>query len=255
MFDNYTATVFLRGAYGKLFDTVYGTAKPSVLEGYIAVDGEPKAPSYTLPSGFHLLSIAPTGIVTTTGFANDRFASMGGLNISEYIAFRRKLDADERDYLQKFLMAKWLGAPAPAWPIEYGSLSAASGATLSFPGTGAVTVQSVSGGGTIAAQSLSGIEAIAVRYVNNTNWDTLTLDGDVGFADTVVVTVTADDPRAVKAGIYPIVTVADAASIDIADLRLNLVNFPVGRKSVSIFLQGNQICLLVESSGLVIIVE
>ena len=50
-------------------------------------------------------------------------------------------------------------------------------------------------------------------------------------------------------------TVADAASIAIADLRLNLVNFPVGRKRVSIFRQGNQICLRVESLGSVIIVE
>ena len=253
LFDNFNATVFLRGAYRRLFDTVYGTAKPSVLEGYIAVDGEPKAPDYALPTGFHLVSIAPTGIVSTTGFANDRFASMGGLNISEYIAFRRKLDADERDYVQKFLMAKWLGTSAPAWPTAYDSLSAASGATLSF--SGAVTAASVAGGGTISAQSIGGIAAISVRYVDGSNWEMLTLEGTVAFVNTVAVTVVADDSAAVLAGEYPIVTVADAATITIPDLRLNLVNFPVGRKSMSLAVVGNQIVFRVRSPGMVIIME
>lgn len=255
LFDNFNKMLFLRGKDGALFDTVNGYVPPAVLEGYIAVDGEPAAPGDVLPDGFHLVSIAPTGAVTTTGFANDRFASMGGIAVSEYIGFRRTLTADERDYVQRFLQAKWLGGPAPAWPTAFGSLAAASGATLAFTGASAVAVASVSGGGTISAGAIKGVGAVSVRYTDAATWETLTLAGDVSFADTVVVTVTADDPADVAEGVYPIVSLPNASGIDIAALELELVNFPAAGKTVTAAAVGNKIVLRVYAPGFVLTVR
>ena len=255
LFDNYNQIVWLRGVGTKLFDTNYGYTYKQVLAGYIAVDGEEKAASYNLPSGFHLLSVAPTSTVATTGFANDRFCLMGGLNISEYIAFGRTLNAKERDYVQKFLMAKWFDAEMPSWPFAYDSLSIAAGATMSFDGAAAVTVPSISGGGTLDAKSVDGVSALNFTYTDRETWDSLTLKGDVTFADTVTVTVTAADPKRVKKGEYTLLTVEDADTVEIPALQLNLVNFPTGRVVTSLVKVGNALVLKIEPHGLSVIIR
>ena len=255
LFDNFNAVVWLRGVGTKLFDTNYGYTYKQVLAGYIAVDGEEKAASYNLPSGFHLVSVAPTSTVSTTGMANDRFGLMGGLNISEYIAFSRTLTDKERDYVQKFLMAKWFDSEMPSWPFAYDSLSIAAGSTMSFVGAAAVTVPSISGGGTLDAKSVDGVSALNFTYTDRETWDSLTLKGDVMFADTVVVTVTAADSKRVKKGEYKLLTVEDADALAIKTLQLNLVNFPVGRVDASLVRDGNALVLKIEPHGLAVIIR
>ena len=126
---------------------------------------------------------------------------------------------------------------------------------MSFDGAAAVTVPSISGGGTLDAKSVEGILALNFTFTDRETWDSLTLKGDVTFADTVTVTVTAVDPKRVKKGEYTLLTVEDADTVEIPGLQLNLVNFPTGRVVTSLVKVGNALVLKIEPHGLSVIIR
>ena len=150
---------YFRGGSGQLL--VNNDYTRTSRAGSMAVDGElvagAQATSYVLPRGFHLVSAFPapsekdaSGRVTISAMANTHKCGVGGCQVGELIAFGTPLEASESAYLQRALMAKWLGHAAPVWTNAVANLSVAGGATLSGGPDDAILAGHLEGSGTIA---------------------------------------------------------------------------------------------------------
>ena len=96
-----------RGESGALFNGSYSSA--NVRNGTIYVDGETKAASYVLPTGFHVIRLVQAGVATASAFANDRKNyGRGGIRLAEAIVLNEHLDAASSRRLEMRLQEKWL---------------------------------------------------------------------------------------------------------------------------------------------------
>lgn len=184
----------------------------------------------------------------------DRYINAGGLYVAEQIAFDRELSEEELAAVENRLKAKWFAAAVPQSFCPVGDISIGTGAALDF-GNEAVTVSSVAAAGT------GTLTAKAVRLGPATELElkigsVLTVDSALSFADAFClnVTVTADDPKQVKAGEYVLLTATggitgfDPGSVTIAS------NLPA-TYSLSLRQKGDDLVLKIVPPGMAIIVR
>jgi len=214
IFADYSYYPFHRGdSNGQMF-CAYGQEPYTsyVKAGYVAVDGTPRSWNYKLTDMmFHVISAAPSDNVPVRTITIDRNARAGGSYQGELIAFQKHLEPARRLYVQKYLAWKWLGeGEEPVYTNSLSSLSLAHGGTVAFAGAPDVHVPTVAldGAGTVRAGRLTGIESLSFDFRSETDYDRLTVDGILGFAESGTLSVNIG-PDVSEAGDYPIVE-ADA---------------------------------------------
>ena len=192
------------------------SANAVVRNGYIAVDGEEQAYTYRLPSGFHLISFAPTGDSSATSMSQDRTSRAGGSRISEQIAFSAELSAERREYLLKYLMWKWGLGANPERPLDasFDSLAVASGAALDLGGEACVSASALEGSGTISAGAISGVTSLVVPG----EIDCLTVAGTVEFANDAVSVAFPDGIARLGPGEYVVFSADKIANANVLDV-------------------------------------
>ena len=192
--------------YSAYWAVLSGSALDSSKNGYIATNGVSCAFNASLNRGsFYLLSLSPTADSTVGAFSIDRTTGAGGGSMSEMIAFSQPLGEVQRRFLQETLMAKWLGAPRPAWKVR--SLSVGAGGKLTLTDDTPLEVGSVHGGGMVTAPGgVTGVSSLSFSYRSPEDYDTLAVDGPFALANEVSVTVTIEDPARADVGVYPLVS-------------------------------------------------
>lgn len=247
---------FLRGSNGALFDS---GAKQGVRDGYMAIDGAVATKDDALPPGFHLVSVQPVVTNTTIdryridAIGLERNISAGGVKVAELVAYKGQHTPRQRAFIEQSLMHKWFGTPAPVWSHELTSLSVAEGSTLTVTGRDLVfSTPLLAGAGKIVAECISGVSALTVPGDRN-GVGTLTVDGTVRFADAVSVTVDADEAVGHGGAPYTILTATSLENVDLANWTVD-VSFK-GSRRAKLTKVGNEIRLVVEKPGFVIIVR
>ncbi|MCQ2390871.1 MAG: hypothetical protein MJ240_05570 [Kiritimatiellae bacterium] len=237
---------------GRLFSSSCSQVdRGAVYNGKVCLDGQsvdnPSAAAFSRYT-FHLVSIQPTNAVTMSTISMDRNCNSGGNRISEVVAYRQAHSPEVFDFIQKSLMAKWLGAPRPDWIRSLTELRAAKDATLAISTPSTLAVQTLSGGGTIAAPVLKGISAISVDDADTP----IMVDGQVTLATTGTLTVT-DMSMLASDGVYDLL-VADALTIAGADglAGWTLVAEVPRTWRVKLVRDGNALKLKVQRKGIVV---
>lgn len=248
---DYSNNKWMRGQNGKLFDTVYGYTSAGILNGYIALDGETGNGATVLPDGFHLVSVAPTESLDANCTAMSAYASAGGLKFGEQLIFDRELTAEERAFVQGYLRHKWFGASAPVWRTDVGSVSVATGASVSLSG-GIVQSSAVSGGGTIAA-NLEGVSSVALDWTDQMAREHLNVGGIVAFAPSVCVRIHAGGARLTE-GVYPLLT---ADGFEGLDFSTWILDADAKVRGVARFARDGEttICLRISAWGSVMVIR
>ena len=214
--------------------------------GSFAIDGAwmsgETAMATPLGTGFHLVSTVQDHDTEVASMACTHGVTAGGCQIGELIMFSEQLADWESEYLQNYLMAKWLGAEAPSWPTTLDRLTVAAGATFDV-GVGALSVGSLVCEGSITARSLALGTALTVSLESP-----LVFSGRLQQSGAIELTVLGLD-RKTPAGDYPIVTAGDLEGIDLSVWQV--ANEPDNR-SVLLRRVGNSIVLRVMKRGLLI---
>lgn len=246
--EGYPGYAFERARSGGGLLSGVAPSSANIINGYVAVDGEDFPPQgEALPSGFHLVSYAPLSAQWVGTLAMDRNKRCGGCRISEQIAFRRELSADERAVLQKHLMRKWLGTPRER-AKSLTSISAAAGAALDL-GDVCVGSGTLAGGGTITAAEVDDVSKLEISGAV----DKLTVEGEVTFADDVTVELTGN-VRRLAAGVHEIfaadaITNEDPIAFTVTGDELN------PNRTYAAYRDGNSIFLKVEKKGMAILIR
>lgn len=248
---------FNRGGSGHLFasavDSTGTKSATQVQEGYIALDNSPATPSTSLPSGFHLVSIVPTSAVSVNTIGAERSINGGGSLQSEIIGFTTAQSQAERQYLQAHLMHKWFGEAKPVWTNQtpIASVSVAAGATLNISGDIALQVSRLSGSGTINAASLANVSDVVLEC-NDGAPVTKTVEGDIGFADEVTLTLDGD-LRNLGGGEYTLIEASGKVD-NFRPSAWTVVSNIKPSHGVSVKQSGNAIVLNVQAPGVILIV-
>lgn len=249
---------FNRGGSGHLFassvDATGTKAATQVQEGYIALDNAPATPSTSLPTGFHLVSIVPTNAVSVNTIGAERAINGGGSLQAELIGFTSAQSQAERQYLQAYLMHKWFGEAKPVWTNQtpMASVSVAAGAALNISGDVTLQVSSLSGSGTINAASLVNVSEIALECSDGVPV-AKTIEGDIGFADEVTLTLDGD-LRRLKGGEYTLLEVSGGID-NFRPEAWTIVSNIRASSGVSVKLSGNAVVLDVPTPGMIFIVQ
>ena len=241
---------FMRASSGgALLDAT--SAKADVINGYVAVDRvtytAEEATTKSLSKGFHLISYGPLSNMKIGSISMDRTTRCGGNAISEQIAFQRALSGEERAVLQKYLMRKWLGTPRER-AKSLTSISAAAGAALDL-GDVCVGSGTLAGGGTITAAEVDDVSKLEISGAV----DTLTVEGEVTFADVVTVELTGK-VRRLAAGVHEIFA-ADAITNE-GPIAFTVTGDGLNpNRTYTAYRDGNSIFLKVEKKGLAILIR
>ena len=193
----------------KLFNKTY--ASSSVTNGYIAIDGEEVGPYSAYPSGFHVISCAPTSTTYVSALALERNIDGGGCYISEMICFSNRLTSARRRFLQDLLMHKWMGEDKPVWPNAYSSIHVAAGAMLNLQCDAQLSVGRVSGGGTVSGVSLCNVAELEIACAGGTTAP-ITFSGDIAFAPTVTVMLAGETGTLESGGTYALASAPSVAA-------------------------------------------
>lgn len=214
-----------------------------VANGYLAVDGEQKQPSDLLAEGFHLVSSVPLvdeeseGATDTIlkepwlGRSQPGTAMIGGCQIAEAVFFTHTNSVKTRTFLQKSLMHKWFGSPAPKWERAIGTVEVSSGATwqdaaddadfsirtLKLAGSAqtqcGIRLQDVLEivPGAEVAGGLTIVEGATVNVKGLDRQDAaLSVSGTLHFEGSVTVMVSPSAAGKMKAGTYPLFTASES---------------------------------------------
>ena len=178
-------------------------------------------------------------------------ASAGGLKFGEQLIFDRELTAEERAFVQGYLRHKWFGASAPVWRTDVGSVSVATGASVSLSG-GIVQSSAVSGGGTIAA-NLEGVSSVALDWTDQMAREHLNVGGIVAFAPSVCVRIHAGGARLTE-GVYPLLT---ADGFEGLDFSTWILDADAKVRGVARFARDGEttICLRISAWGSVMVIR
>ena len=217
--------------------------------GYIAIDGESCASDASLPSGFHLVSMAPSGNTAIDTIAADRLNSgRGGSRICEILAFNEALSAEARATLQGILKYKWLGVGEKPYVAKgLDSLTVKQGACYrnkdshvsldiaSFAGGGTVDFEKATVTGTLVvgdsetesamatftgdlrfgagSESADGT-VLSIDLISSSAWDRVQVGGTFVQDGIVALVLNVPNRKALAYGEYPIVTAAALSDID-----------------------------------------
>lgn len=242
---------FYRTTDGSFFG---GSASEALKKGYIATNGVPMD-AYTdiVPTETTLFSMAADADLRVNSIQYDRTVP-GGAYVGEQLAFSRKLDADERDYLQKHLMWKWFGeGERPVWPgLNFDSLDVAKDASLSLPVHSQIPVTALSGAGAVACGEIFGIADVSVKLNDAASWNFMTVDGNVGFAAELAVKVEGDGTLLAEGEYTILETQGMTAQPETVRLDISKVSRP---KFYKLAFSGNRLVLKVLPKGLRVIVK
>ena len=242
---------FYRATDGSFFG---GSAATALKNGYIATNGAPMN-AYTdiVPSETTLFSMAADADLRVNSIQYDRTVP-GGAYVGEQLAFSRKLDADERDYLQKHLMWKWFGeGERPVWPgLNFDSLDVAKDASLSLPVHSQIPVTALSGAGAVACGEIFGIADVSVKLNDAASGNFMTVDGNVGFAAELAVKLEGDGTLLAEGEYTILETQGMTAQPETVRLDISKVSRP---KFYKLAFSGNRLVLKVLPKGLRVIVK
>ena len=242
---------FYRTSDGSFFGS---SAAEALKKGYIATNGAPME-AYTdiVPTETTLFSMAADADLRVNSIQYDRTVP-GGAYVGEQLAFSRKLDADERDYLQKHLMWKWFGeGERPVWPgLNFDSIDVAKDASLSLPALSQIPVAALSGTGAVACGEIFGIADVSVKLNDAASGNFMTVDGNVGFAAELAVKVEGDGTLLAEGEYTILETQGITAQPETVRLDISKVSRP---KLYKLAFSGNRLVLKVLPKGLRVIVR
>ena len=242
---------FFRTSDGSFFG---GSASEALKNGYIATNGAPMD-AYTdiVPTETTLFSMAADADLHVNSIQYDRTVP-GGAYVGEQLAFSRKLNADERDYLQKYLMWKWFGeGERPVWPgLNFVSLDVAKDASLSLPAHSQIPVTALSGTGAVACGEIFGIADVSVKLNDVASGNFMTVDGNVGFAAELAVNLEGDGTLLAEGEYTILETQGMTAQPETVRLDVSKVSRP---KLYKLAFSGNRLVLKVRPKGLRVIVK
>jgi len=135
----------------------YSVSQHAAMYGYIAVDGTEQPYSYVLPSGFHLVEMAPTNATAINRMASDRDSTLGRCYIGEQIAFSNAFTTTRRAAVTAALRKKWFDVGEGAVWTNFVADIAVAGGTLSIGCSDGIVPDSM-----FAAESVSGSGAVDV---------------------------------------------------------------------------------------------
>lgn len=242
---------FYRASDGSFFGS---SAAEALKKGYIATNGAPME-AYTdiVPTETTLFSMAADADLRVNSIQYDRTVP-GGAYVGEQLAFSRKLDADERDYLQKHLMWKWFGeGERPVWPgLNFDSIDVAKDASLSLPALSQIPVAALSGTGAVACGEIFGIADVSVKLNDAASGNFMSVDGKVGFAAELAVKLEGDGTLLAQGEYTILETQGMTAQPETVRLDISKVSRP---KLYKLAFSGNRLVLKVLPKGLRVIVK
>ncbi|MDD4622895.1 MAG: hypothetical protein PHG71_06635 [Kiritimatiellae bacterium] len=222
------------------------SAAAALKNGYMATNGAPVA-AYNdpVPAAATLFSMSATADVHVNSIQYDRTVP-GGAYVGEQLAFSRALTAEERGYLQRYLIWKWFGEGSePVWTNAcLTSLAVAKGAALTFDGSGNIIANELQGAGTVTADELMGVTALTV-----TDTCGIAVDGKVTFGGSVSVKMPAVDTTSSSCeGEYLLVTATAFGNLDLSTWSFDQTLHP-GIDSVKFEQRGDAVYLILVKSG------
>ena len=241
---------------GRLFanDTTY---TGNWADGYVSIDCTPiSSTAAVYPAGVHLLSMC-TAAGTSFNFAafgNERKYRAGGCMIGEQIGFTRELNATEREFLQKRLMAKWFGESQMVFTNECDSIEVMLGATFEvasdgYIDEGVLVADRLAGGGTIVADRVETLYAETMP-MGLLEYAPLTVSGTLAFGEGAVLKARLGSRRGVQSGTY---TLLAADSIE-GECTVDYSDFGAGFEITTV-VEGGAVKAVIKRAGLVIMVE
>ncbi len=178
------------------------TETKRVVDGYMAVNGVPRANTYKLVNDTpYVISYGTTSNAYAGAVLQDRDCNAGGGMMFEQIAFSYPLTAVERKWMEQCLMYKW-GFTNAAPRVSIANIAVANGATLDVGSGVAIQVSALSGGGTICAESVHAASgtAFAFEYRAADDVDHLTVNGALTLDGATTVRVTFAEGAVVAGG-------------------------------------------------------
>ena len=196
---------------------IYGKYAPDTSKnGYIAVDGVVKASTDNYPAGFHVVSLGPTAACKLQALCQDRNCNAGGGSICEQIAFGDEMTSAQRQEVEKYLTAKWMGA-------------------------------------TNGVNSVADTE-FTFRFNVDGELAQMEYDGFLDFTDGASFAFTAPDRRSASKGDYPFLTVRELRGYGVPP-TVTLDENLAARFGARVELRGNTFYLVLEPKGLLFIVR
>ena len=249
---------FNRGGNKHLFasdvDATGTKASALVQNGYIALDNALASPSTSLPSGFHLVSIVPTGGMSINTIGAERSINGGSSLQSELIGFTEAQTPAQRSYLQAHLMHKWFGEPKPVWTNEapLSVLSVAAGAVLNISGESALPAVRLEGSGTVNAAGIVDVSEIVLDCESGRPL-AKTVIGNVGFADSVTLRFNGALNQAGGAE-YELIKV-DGSILNFKPQAWTVVSGMDGKRNVEVRQKNGSIVLVVSQPGMALFIR
>lgn len=235
------------------------TGNPSFIsKGRVTLDGVEVPCTTAFPSGFHLVSFAPTNVTSISKIGNMNNGPVGGCAVGEILFFTNELPLVVHKYVAAKLMKRWFGKNMMTNVVDVGSLTFGNGGTFKVSknaeadGT-AVVCTTLAGDGTVEADRVDGIASLAFAFQSRTEVDQIAVDGAATFADDVTVTLTIPADVRPAAGEYVLFSADSLENVDLSRWTLNVAN-PRNR-TYSLRRSGSDILLRVGTPGLGILIR
>lgn len=233
-----------------------GLKNNNVANGSIAVDGQPQTYSYSLPTGFHHITVVPDGDTTIGSLCNDRDIRRGGAQVGELLVFEHALSSARHDWLVAHLRHKWFGVgDEPVYTNAYESIEMANGTSLAFAPGQVVTAESFSaGGGTLSATEISGLNSLVFEIRTMEDFDSLKVSGRLNLAATGTLDITFAE--GLKPWSNASLTLLSATELGDFDLSAWQVTMSGETRKVPVLTrEGDAIVLTFRPKGLVFVVR
>ena len=222
----------------------------------VSVDGEAKVNTYVLPRGFHVLSYRPVVCGSFGCVCSDRDANAGGGKVAEILAFNDVLSDERRAGIIAALMEKWFQRADPSTVIR--SITLNGGAAFDAGSDMKVSAGAIAVDGaaslTCASLEVADAGSLAVGVSGDGAVSSLAVSGAADFGGAVTVSFALDDVRALRLGVYTLVSASTLGDVDFTDWTVGNEAL-LARRNVRFFRDGNSVKVEVSRKGLAIIVQ
>ena len=199
------------------------------------------------------------GNVRVGAISYDRSGKAGGAYIAEVLLFGETLTEQERVYLEKKLMAKWLGTTAMPYRCRVGSVEMGGGTSLALEGCiiDASSV-SISGASDVTCQEFAIAEgaSVAVDAISPSEVSCMSVSGSLALPLAATVSLSGDGVSRLMPGDYPILSATEGVSGSVSGWTLEISDFSAWPHPLAgLFVQDGAVVVRVRNAGTVLVLQ